>query len=1079
MATERAAEALAESPQMRLLVELRKLHRDAGAPTFRSMARSLSSVSHTTVSEIFSGKRLPSWKILADVVRLLGGDEDAIRALWSEASFGGGGAGAAPAYLGRVLRGEGSLVGTCIHLGRGVYLTAEHVVRDSDRLLIEPLRGGSPHTARLVRAEPQHDLAILECDIHFESAVTTFLDPEDLRPADLVVITGVSTFADRGRVEVNSAIGRWAGRITRDGVEYGAVETSGVVPGMSGAPVMTPDGKILGIVSGRYNSIDGWLRDSVYITLSDRIVPLLRGTAAADLVEFEHPTVSGTRGQRPGDGVEPRVRMVGRMPLLADSYQERNEQIHRLTQDGRSGAHIVITGMGGIGKTQLAARFATQMWSSESVDFLAWIDGSSRTSMLSAYARAAAEVLGDDLRPSDDAPTRFLEWLANTDQRWLVVIDDLASPSDLGGLRPPHSPNGTVLVTTRRRDAALRAEQRTFLDIGLFAPEEAHQYLQHRLRADQLSGSELLAADLGYLPLALAQASAYIIDKDLSCDQYRSRLHNLRVSMRSLVPESESLPDGQRFDLTATWKLSIEAADDLAPRGLSSRVLNLAAFLDPQSIPAALFGTASLLEFLNRSADQTNPFAATDARDAIANLRRLSLVWTRQLKDHFDVHPLVQRACREALQSDVSEAIVSVLAMGLMELAHQLPAETRSVLPFHALALRRSRPDLLIAPRVHPVLFYGGDALAQSGLTGAALDYFQELLGDAVALLGPDNVDVFDIRHRVAVLAGHARKPANASEALERLLADVEHSVGQDSQQALTIRTDLAAWRSNAEGLAEFPEAEQAYRDALRVLGPGHRVTLSARHNLAMLIGRRGDLSRAIAELNQVLRQQQELLGPHHPNSLATRLNLALFNLEAGGIATARAEFEALLTDQLRVLGADHPHVLATRANIARGLAATGNWAGAVAAFEHLLSDQLRVLGPDHPETLVTRHNLALFRGGAGDPAGAVAAFEHLLSDQLRVLGPDHPETLVTRHNLALFRGGAGDPAGAVAAFEHLLSDQLRILGSDHPDTEATRKALQLLQRSTSKAIFVVDASQAKGVIIGDHATQHNTFHTG
>jgi len=66
MSNDRTAEGTAPSSRAQLLIELRRLHRAAGAPTFRSMSRALSSVSHTTIAETLSGKRLPSWKILAE-----------------------------------------------------------------------------------------------------------------------------------------------------------------------------------------------------------------------------------------------------------------------------------------------------------------------------------------------------------------------------------------------------------------------------------------------------------------------------------------------------------------------------------------------------------------------------------------------------------------------------------------------------------------------------------------------------------------------------------------------------------------------------------------------------------------------------------------------------------------------------------------------------------------------------------------------------------------------------------------------------------------------------------------------------
>jgi hypothetical protein len=130
-----------------------------------------------------------------------------------------------------------------------------------------------------------------------------------------------------------------------------------------------------------------------------------------------------------------------------------------------------------------------------------------------------------DTDPAEGA-IRFLAWLAEPHgRRWLIVLDDVAAPGDLAGLWPPSIVGGRVLVTTRRRDAALAAEGRRVVNVGLFTPEEAHRYLREKLGAEpgRLDEPERLAADLGYLPLALAQAAAYLIDRGLTCAGYRRR----------------------------------------------------------------------------------------------------------------------------------------------------------------------------------------------------------------------------------------------------------------------------------------------------------------------------------------------------------------------------------------------------------------------------------------------------------------------------------------------------------------------------------------------------------------------------
>jgi len=182
------------------------------------------------------------------------------------------------------------------------------------------------------------------------------------------------------------------------------------------------------------------------------------------------------------------------------------------------------------GKTQLAVCVAESLWRSRRVDLLVWVAATSRASALSAFAEAAAKAMGAD--PGDDgesAAARFVHWLGETSRPWLVVLDDLRDPADLAGLWP-QGPASRVLITTANPAAFTRAQGALIHQVGIFSPREALNYLIVRLAADPDQHAEAagLARDLGYEPLALAQASAVIASSALSCHQYRDLFERKR-----------------------------------------------------------------------------------------------------------------------------------------------------------------------------------------------------------------------------------------------------------------------------------------------------------------------------------------------------------------------------------------------------------------------------------------------------------------------------------------------------------------------------------------------------------------------
>ncbi|MFE2584570.1 tetratricopeptide repeat protein [Streptomyces sp. NPDC059378] len=642
---------------------------------------------------------------------------------------------------------------------------------------------------------------------------------------------------------------------------------------------------------------------------------------------------------------------VGVIPLRADCFQDRAE-VARLRQalDGGGTAVVgqILAGMGGVGKTQMAADYARHAQEAGTVDVLVWVTAADSSAVASVYGQAGIEVLGADPANPQTAARQFLAWLepkTGADPcRWLVVLDDVADPADLAGWWPPASPHGRTLVTTRRRDAALTGNGRRLIEVGLFSRAEAVAYLTdvltdhgHSEPADQLGA---LADDLGCLPLALSQAAAYLADAHLTCADYRALLADRATTLADAVPDA--LPDGQTVTIAAAWSLSIDRADTLRPAGLARPMLNLASFLDANGIPQAVLASEPALAYLaahrspadgERTPPDSSPVTARDAAGALRALHRLHLIDHTPDTPHQSVrvHQLVQRTVRDTLTPRQHKQTACTAADALLAAWPDIERDTAlsQALRANTTALAACADEALHQSDAHETLYRAGNSLGEAGQVTAARSHFQHLVHTTHHHLGADHPD-----------------------------------------------------------------------------------TLAARHNLAYWRGEAGDAAGAAAALAVLLDDRVRVLGVDHPDTLTTRASLARWRGEAGDVAGAAAAFAVLLDDRVRVLGADHPHTLAARQNLAYWRGEAGDAAGAAAAFAVLLDDRVRVLGVDHPDTLTTRASLARWRGEAGDVAGAAAAFAVLLDDRVRVLGADHPHTLAARASLAQWRSRASDERG-------------------------------------------------------------------
>ncbi|WP_329347355.1 tetratricopeptide repeat protein [Streptomyces sp. NBC_01261] len=622
------------------------------------------------------------------------------------------------------------------------------------------------------------------------------------------------------------------------------------------------------------------------------------------------------------------------------------------------------------------------------MDLLVWIGAGTRQSIVAGYARAGIEVLGADSDEPEQAARVFLAWLepkAGQDPcRWLVVLDDLADPADLsGGLWPPNG-YGRTLVTTRRREAALTGQGRHMVNVGTFMPREGDAYLTGVLaahgRGEPADEIAALAADLGHLPLALAQAAAYLIDAAITCADYRRLLADRRRKLADLLPEPDALPDAQTATVQATWSLSIEHADRLRP-GLARPMLQLSAMLNPNGIPVDVLTSDPALSYLagHRPSGDTGECQGQQADvtvdEAISVLRalhRLSLIDHSPDTPHeaVRVHQVVQRVVRDALALDERDGLARTAADALAAVwpVVENDALLAQALRTNADALTTQARDALWQPVAHEVHFRSGRSLGESGQAIAATQHFRHLTLQSGQHFGSDHPDTLNFRSQYAYWQGEMGDAAGAAAAFAELLTD-----------------------------------------QLRVLGADHPDTLTTRNELAYSRGEAGDAAGAAGAFAELLTDRLRILGPDHIDTLATRSRLAYWRGEAGDAAAAATAFAQLLTDRLRLLGANHPRTLNTRSQLARWQGEAGDAAGAAAGFAELLTDRLRILGPDHPRTLTTRHNLAHWQGEKGDAAEAATAFAELLTDQLRVLGADHPDTLTTRNELAYWREEAED----------------------------------------------------------------------
>ena len=204
-----------------------------------------------------------------------------------------------PGYLGRMLGDDGAPVGTCFQVSPGVLVTAWHVLdaigaaSDGAPVRVDPLAGGAAFGAVVVRFDPLRDLAVLTCDAALPEVAGDLTATGQMKLRTEVSVTGHSVIEGSGHTARSlTTIGRWTGpAMWEQAVPTGRMTAEALMPGMSGAPVIRDsDGAVAGVVSGRYNSADGWLAGTVWVARTEDLLPLLAGIAT---VSMPRPPLAG------------------------------------------------------------------------------------------------------------------------------------------------------------------------------------------------------------------------------------------------------------------------------------------------------------------------------------------------------------------------------------------------------------------------------------------------------------------------------------------------------------------------------------------------------------------------------------------------------------------------------------------------------------------------------------------------------------------------------------------------------------------------------------------------------------------
>jgi tetratricopeptide (TPR) repeat protein len=582
-----------------------------------------------------------------------------------------------------------------------------------------------------------------------------------------------------------------------------------------------------------------------------------------------------------------------------------------------------ITGLGGIGKTQVAVEYAYRFHQDYQV--VLWARAETTEALTSSYVTIATLLnLPEQEAQEQEITVQAVKVWLQRHSGWLLILDNADDLSLVPAFLPP-ALGGHLLLTTRAFSVGHLASR---LEVDTLSAEQGALFLLRRASLiapdatlEDVSPQERdlaiqVSQELGGLPLALDQAGAYLEATGTMLATYQQIYQRHRTV---LLAQRRAQGADHPEPVASTWSLSFARLEAMNPA--AADLLRLCAYLAPDAIAE---------EILTRGA-ALGP-AASDAfllGQTIEELRAYSLINRDPSLQTLSVHRLVQAVVRDALDASDRQRWVE---RAIRAVYSALPPVEHANWPQweRLLAHAQACVEWLEQEGVH---FQGATRLVR--LTGwyltdrARYSEAQTLLERAYQMSeqeqGAEHLDTARAASTLAYLYDAQGKYEQAEPLLMRTLAIYEQQLGPEHPVTATSLNNLAElYRAQGKDEQAEPLHERSLAIREQQLGPLHPDTAQSLNNLVELYQEQGKDEQAEPLLVRALAIRRQQLGPEHPDTASSLNNLAALYDAQGKYEQAEPLLERALAINEQQLGLEHPHTQITRENYVALLRAMG-----------------------------------------------------------------------------------------------------------------------------------------------------------
>lgn len=622
-----------------------------------------------------------------------------------------------------------------------------------------------------------------------------------------------------------------------------------------------------------------------------------------------------------------------------------------------------ISGLGGIGKTQVAIEYAYR-YRHEYQDVL-WLRADTRETLISDFGTIASLLhLSERDEQNQILVVNAVKHWLNAHTSWLLILDNVEDFDMISDFLPSGN-GGHILLTTRAQSTGIIAQR---IDLEKMEPEEGALFLLRRAKLvtqgtlyDHISASNYdKAIDISYimdgLPLALDQAGAYIEETSCSLSDYLEHYQNQQIALlNTRIGPIADHPES----VATTFLLSFEKVQRVNPA--AAELLRFCAFLHPDAIPE---------EIITAGAPDLGPVLQSIGTNscgldiAISVLRKFSLLRRNPETKTLSIHRLVQMVLKggmdEETQRQWAERTVRAVncVFPVVEIT-TLQCYQRYV-PSAQICAVLIEDWRMVSTKAAELLHRVGEYFRVHWQFATAEPLFQQALAIREQTLGAEHLAVAETLNSLGVLYHEQGKYVQAEPLYYQALVIRERTLGAEHPAVAETLNNLGA---SYYFQGKYTQAEPLYQRAItirqQVLGLEHHDTAESLNDLAVLYRNQGKYAQAEPLYQQVLAIEEKAMGSEHPMLAVCLNNLAgLYNLQGKYSQAEPLFYRALAIFEQRGTP-DSPDVAFVLNNLGNLYYVQGRYTQAEPLFQQALTIREKILGPNHRRVAETLNALA------------------------------------------------------------------------------------------------------------------------